>query len=63
MVNPETGSTYAKKGMTKVLTDKNLVFTKYFHNHAQSHWFQASKAQNLKEWREVAAKALKQELD
>lgn len=63
MVNPETGSTYAKKGMTKVLTDKNLVFTKYFHNHAQSHWFEASKAQNLKEWREVAAKALKQELD
>ena len=63
MVNPETGSTYAPKGGTKVLTDKNLVFTKYFHNHAQSHWFEASKAQNLKEWREVAAKALKQELD
>lgn len=63
MVDPETGSTYAKKGATKMLTDKNLVFTKYFHNHAQSHWFEVSKAQNLKEWREVAAKALKQELD
>lgn len=63
MVNPETGSTYAPKGGTKVLTDKNLVFNTSGHNHAQSHWFEASKAQNLKEWREVAAKALKQELD
>ena len=63
MVNPETGSTYAPKGGTKVVTDKNLVFNTSGHNQAQSHWFEASKAQNLKEWREVAAKALKQELD
>nr|DAQ42079.1 MAG TPA: Minor capsid protein [Caudoviricetes sp.] len=63
MVDPETGSTYAKKGMAKVLTDKNLVFTKYFHNQAQSHWFEASKAQNLEKWRDVAGKAMKQELD
>ena len=63
MVNPETGSTYAPKGGTKVLTDKNLVFNKSGHAQAQAHWFEASKAQNLKEWREVAAKALKQALD
>lgn len=63
MVNPETGSTYAPKGGTKVVTDKNLVFNTSGHNQAQSHWFEVSKAQNLKEWREVAAKALKQELD
>lgn len=63
MVDPETGSTYAPKGGTKVLTDKNLVFTTSGHAQAQSHWFEVSKAQNLKEWREVAAKALKQELD
>lgn len=63
MVDPETGSTYAPKGGTKVVTDKNLVFNTSGHNQAQSHWFEASKAQNLKEWREVAAKALKQELD
>ena len=28
MVDPETGSTYAPKGGTKVLTDRNLVFNK-----------------------------------
>ena len=59
MVDPETGSTYAPKGGTKVLTDKNLVFTKYFHNQAQSHWFEASKAENLDKWLRVADKAVK----
>lgn len=59
MVDPETGSTYAPKGGTKVLTDKNLVFTKYFHNQAQSHWFEASKAENLEKWIRVADKAVK----
>ena len=63
MVNPETGSTYAPKGGTKVLTDKNLVFNTSGHNQAQSHWFEASKAQNLEKWRDVAGKAMKQELD
>lgn len=28
MVDPETGSTYAKKGATKALTDKNLCSTR-----------------------------------
>lgn len=62
MVDPETGSTYAKKGMTKVLTDKNLVFNKAGHNQAQSYWFEASKAENLKKWIRVADKAVKNEL-
>lgn len=59
MVNPETGSTYAKKGMTKVLTDKNLVFNKSGHAQAQAHWFEASKAENLDKWIRVADKAVK----
>lgn len=59
MVDPETGSTYAPKGGTKVLTDKNLVFGTYFHNQAQSHWFEASKAENLDKWILVADKAVK----
>lgn len=63
MVDPETGSTYAPKGGTKALTDKNLVFNTSGHNQAQSHWFEASKAQNLEKWRDVAGKAMKQELD
>ena len=59
MVDPNTGSTYAPKGGTKVLTDRNLVFTKTMHPQAQSHWFEASKAQNLDKWLRVAGKAVK----
>lgn len=59
MVDPETGSTYAPKGGTKVLTDKNLVFTTSGHAQAQSHWFEASKAENLDKWVRVADKAVK----
>lgn len=59
MVDPETGSTYAPKDGTKVLTDKNLVFNTSGHAQAQSHWFEASKAENLDKWIRVADKAVK----
>lgn len=59
MVDPNTGSTYAPKDGTKVLTDRNLVFTKSMHAQAQAHWFEASKAQNLEKWVRVAEKAVK----
>lgn len=59
MVDPDTGSPWASKGATKVLTDRNLVFTQAAgHRQAQSHWFEASKAQNLEKWVKVAAKAV-----
>lgn len=58
MVDPNTGSTWAPKGGTKVVTDRNLVFTTDFHPQAQDHWFEASKAQNLEKWKRVAAKAV-----
>lgn len=60
MVDPETGSSYAQKGATKVLTDKDLVFNKAMHSQAQSHWFEASKAENLEKWIRIADKAVKQ---
>lgn len=59
MVDPNTGSTYAPKGGTKVVTDRNLVFNKAMHPQAQAHWFEASKAQNLDKWLRVAEKAVK----
>lgn len=62
MVDPNTGSSYAPKGGTKVLTDKNLVFTKSVHPQAQDHWFEASKAQNLDKWLRVADKAVKHDI-
>lgn len=60
MVDPETGSSYAQKGATKVLTDKDLVFNKAMHSQAQSHWFEASKAENFEKWIRIADKAVKQ---
>lgn len=57
MVDPDTGSAFAQKGAVKVLTDKNLVFSKSVHPQAQAHWFEASKAQNLEKWLRVYKKA------
>nr|DAQ39170.1 MAG TPA: Minor capsid protein [Caudoviricetes sp.] len=59
MVDPNTGRTYAPKGGTKVVTDRNLVFNQTMHPQAQAHWGEASKAQNLDKWVRVADKAVK----
>lgn len=58
MVDPNTGSTWAPRGGTKVVTDRNLVFTTDFHPQAQAHWFEASKAQNEEKWLRVAQRAV-----
>lgn len=58
MVDPQTGSTFAPKGGTKVLTNRDLVFSRAMHPQAQSHWFEASKAQNLNKWIRIAEKAV-----
>lgn len=58
MVDPQTGSTFAPKGGTKVLTNRDLVFSGAMHPQAQSHWFEASKAQNLDKWIRIAEKAV-----
>lgn len=63
MVDPNTGSTFAPKGGIKVTTDRDLVFNKSVHPQAQDHWFEASKAQNLDKWKEVARKAVADGLD
>lgn len=59
MVDPQTGSTFAPKGGTKVLTNRDLVFSRAMHPQAQAHWFDASKAQNMEKWVRVADKAVK----
>lgn len=63
MIDPTTGSSFAPKGGTKVLTDKDLVFTKSMHGQAQDHWFEVSKAQNGDKWVKVAEKAVKKYFD
>lgn len=42
-------------------TDRDLVFTKSFNPKAQSHWFEASKAQNLPKWKRVAGRLMQRE--
>ena len=60
-VDPLTGSSYARKGVTKVpaVPEKDL---KFWHPNTSSHWFEASKAQNLSKWLRVAEKAVKNDL-
>ncbi len=48
-------------GSTLHPTDRDLVFTKSFNPKAQSHWFEASKAQNLDKWKRVAGRAMQRE--
>lgn len=50
MVDPVTGSPWARKGAKKVATDKPLKYTKTFHPAVQSHWFDAAKAIYGKSW-------------
>lgn len=47
-----------RKGTRLKATDRDLVFTKTFHPDAQAFWFEASKAENLDQWKHVAAKAV-----
>lgn len=47
MVDPETGSPWARKGAKKVVTDRPL---KYSNPKATPKWFDAAKAQNLSYW-------------
>lgn len=58
MVSPTTGSAWALKGEKKILTDKNLRYNTAAHKFAQSHWFEASMAENLEKWLKVAQKAV-----
>lgn len=52
-VDPLTGSAYARKGVTKVpaVPEKDLIFHR---TGTCSHWFEASKAQNMEKWMRVA---------
>lgn len=61
MIDPNTGSAWAPKGATKVVTGKDLNISTAVHGKAQSHWFEASKAQNLPKWRNVARREMQRE--
>lgn len=59
MVDPETGSTYARAGAKKVLVSQyggktnareRLDFSHGAHPKAESHWFDAAKKEDASEW-------------
>lgn len=72
MVDSETGRTAMhftdkdgnevfrhRKGAKLVPIDRDLKINRSHHRLAQSHWFEASKAQNLDKWVKEAKKAMK----
>lgn len=61
MIDPKTKSPFATKGATKEVTGTDLNISQAVHGKAQSHWFEASKAQNLDKWRRVAGRAMQRE--
>jgi len=61
MVDPNTGSPFAAKGATKVVTSTDLNISTAVHGKAQSYWFEASKAVNLEKWKRVAGRAMQHE--
>lgn len=63
MIDPKTGSAWAPKGATKVVTGEDLNISQAVHSQAQAHWFEASKAQNMEKWAEVAGRAVEKYLD
>lgn len=52
MVDPVTGSPWARQGAKKVLTDRPLKYTHQFNPEAQARWFEVAKAQNQTVWME-----------
>lgn len=61
MVDPKTKSPWAPKGATKEVTGIDLNISTAVHSKAQSHWFEASKAQNLPKWRRVTGRLMQRE--
>lgn len=61
MIDPKTGSPFARKGATKDVTEKDLNISTKVHSKAQSYWFEASKAQNLDKWKRAAGRLMQRE--
>lgn len=47
MVDPDTGSPFARPGVKKVLTDRHLI---YSNADATDHWFDTAEARNKEHW-------------
>lgn len=65
MVDPKTGSAWAREGQTKVLTspEKALAFDKQKNPKAGSHWCERARADHGEEWQETYEKAFRKEME
>lgn len=65
MVDPKTGSAWAREGQTKVKVspEVRLKFDKRKNPKAGSHWCERAQADHGKEWRQIYETALRKELN
>ena len=65
MVDPKTGSAWAREGQTKVKVspEVRLKFDKRKNPKAGSHWCERAQADHSEEWRQIYETALRKELN
>lgn len=65
MVDPKTGSAYAREGQTKVVVnpEQPLVFDKTKNSLAGSHWCERAYADHHEDWESIYEEAFRKELD
>jgi hypothetical protein len=56
MVDPVTGSAWARKGARKILTDRDISYSKAHNPRVQSHWFEPAKKADKEKWIRKAKK-------
>lgn len=59
MVDPVTGSTYARPGAKKIVTERELNYNKLENPDVQKEWFLAAKRKDMKEWEDAMNRAIK----
>ncbi len=62
MIDPGTGSSYARDGQDKVKTDKPLDYGKQPNENACSHWCEKAQAEHGDNWRRIYEETLRREL-
>lgn len=63
MVDPATGSPYARFGAHKVVTGRTLNIRKTVHPAATMKWYEYSKQKNLEKWRRVMVRSVNSRLN
>lgn len=57
MIDPETGSAWARPQTIKIMTDQDLEYSRAAQGKAGSHWFERAKEERKRTWLKVARQA------